>query len=140
MTIPLTRRLQELLDIVMSAGRPLTAAELAARYGATQGHTTTRLRILRKRGFIAVTKPGGQSAAWAPASVAARLRAQHEKQRREALNARNARRARRAESAKEGGHVAWAESAPQRRIVDAANCQPFRPPVPVSIFNLAQRA
>jgi hypothetical protein len=136
-SIPLTPRLQDLLDIVMSAGRPLTAAELAARYGASQGHTTTRLRILRKRGFIATTKPGGLGTAWAPASVAAQLRAQHEKQRREVLNAR---RARRAVSVKEGGHAAWAESAPQRRIVDAANCQPFRPPVPASIFNLAQRA
>lgn len=140
MAAPLTRRLGELLEL-LATGPAMTAATLASRWGASEGHTLTRLRILRQRGLASCTasKGGRGTSLWTTtdriADVKAALDAKRIEDRRKAK--RDYQRAYKQRVAQEG--IERFERGVQR-VMPAIACPPIRPPAPASVFNLAHCA
>jgi DNA-binding MarR family transcriptional regulator len=141
---PLSRRQQELLDIVrdmMSA----TSTSIAEVFGVTQYQTVYTLRILRKRGLVVCSR-NGKGGRWSTPEDAALSEAAHEhsyalelasERARKRLAQRKAREQQR--EARERAFECWSTTV-TRRVVSAASCPPIRPRAPASVFNLAQCA
>lgn len=122
-------RQQSEILAMLQAG-PVHIAELAARRGKSKEACAQALRCLRNAGLVGPTRKGGSGVMWALEALATKMRAEHAatpKPKRKRLSQNAARLDRRmadiAESEAEADR--WAESAPVRRWVSAADAPPL---------------
>lgn len=135
---PLSPSYQRLLDIVLTASSPMSAAAIAERVHLSQGHVADKLRVLRDLGLIGPTGHG-TGATWAPLDKARAIRDAAAEARRVAARKRaRAKQCQRLKALALQANEAWAEAPPSRRIVAAGSePMPFKPAAPVSVFSLA---